>query len=181
MIMTQKRNKISFWYLFLILILLAWIGYKWYKQPSVISGTTAPEFQSVMPNGDSLSLSDLKGYWILIDFWGSWCGPCRQENKILVKLYETYQKAVFSDAKGFTILSVGIESSRERWLSAIAQDNLHWPHHVSSLNRFNDPVAKIYGIKEIPTSILISPKGNIMGVNPDYNQIIAHLSKSLKK
>lgn len=166
---------------FLVLILLVWLGFKWYKQPGVTAGIPAPEIVSTNPNGDSLKLSDLRGSWVLLDFWGSWCGPCRDANKKIVELYKKYANAEFKDAKGFTVFSVGIEKNKESWLRAIAQDGLSWPYHVSSLDRFNDPAAKAYGIREIPATILISPKGNIMGVNLDYKLIDAQLSKSLKK
>jgi thiol-disulfide isomerase/thioredoxin len=162
-------------------ILLAWLGIRWYKQPGVNAGIPAPEIVSPNPNGDSLKLSDLRGYWVLLDFWGSWCGPCRDSNKNIVELYQKYSNAQFKDAKGFTVFSVGIEKNKESWLRAIAQDGLSWPYHVSSLDRFNDPAAKAYGIREIPATILISPKGNIMGVNFDFKLIDAQLSKSLKK
>lgn len=166
---------------FLVLILLVWLGFKWYKQPGVTAGIPAPEIVSTNPNGDSLKLSDLRGSWVLLDFWGSWCGPCRDANKKIVELYKKYANAEFKDAKGFTVFSVGIEKNKESWLRAIAQDGLSWPYHVSYLDRFNDPAAKAYGIREIPATILISPKGNIMGVNLDYKLIDAQLSKSLKK
>jgi thiol-disulfide isomerase/thioredoxin len=165
----------------LLLIVLIWLAVKWYKQPGVNAGILAPDILSVNTNGDSLKLSDLKGNWVLLDFWGSWCGPCRESNKKIVELYREYSKAEFKDAKGFTVFSVGIESNRENWLRAIQQDGLIWSYHVSSMDKFNDPAAKAYGIREIPATILISPQGNIMGVNLDYKLINAQLSKSLKK
>jgi len=165
----------------LLLAVLIWLGIYWYKQPGVSAGNPAPEILSVNPEGDSLKLSDLKGYWVLVDFWGSWCGPCRESNKKIAEIYKLYSKAEFKDAKGFTVFSVGIENKRENWLRAIEQDGLVWPYHVSSLDKFNDPAAKAYGIREIPATFLISPKGNIIGVNMEYNHINAQLSKSLKK
>ncbi len=176
----SKKTFIEF-LVIILLLLLVWLGVKWYKTPGIQSGVKAPEFSSVMPNGDSIRLSELKGYWVLIDFWGSWCGPCREANKTLVSLYKQYHQAKFTNAKGFTILSIGIETKKERWLNAIRQDGLIWPHHGSTLNRFNEPAALLYGIREIPATILVNPNGNILGVNYDYDMINALLTKSLKK
>ena len=177
----MKRIKYIELLIIPLIFLLVWFGIKWYKTPGVASGVPAPNFRSVTPAGDSLGLNDLKENWVLIDFWGSWCGPCRSANKQLVELYNIYKNKEFSDAKGFTILSVGIETDKEKWINAIKNDGLEWPHHVSSLNRFNDPVALLYGIREIPATILVSPNGNILGINLGFNQINAQLSKSLKK
>jgi thiol-disulfide isomerase/thioredoxin len=164
-----------------VVFLLTYLGINWYKQPGVSAGTAAENFSIQLLNGDSLSLNDLRGKWVLIDFWGSWCGPCRQANKQLVELFNNYQNKKFIDADEFVILSIGIESNKDRWLNAIQKDGLNWPYHSSTLNRFNDPVARLYKIKEIPTTVLVNPKGNILAVNADYNQINALLSKSLKK
>ncbi len=175
--------KKKYWELLLIplIFVLLWLALRWYRQPGVSAGTQAPDFVGITPSGDSLRLSSLQGQWVLIDFWGSWCGPCRQANRQLVPLYRQFKDADFQDAQGFTVLSIGIETDRNKWLSAIAADGLEWPHHVSSLNRFNDPIALLYGIKEIPTSILVSPQGNITGIDLDFNQIRAQLSRNLKK
>jgi thiol-disulfide isomerase/thioredoxin len=177
----MKKSKYRELLLIPIVFVLVWLGLKWYRQPSVAAGIPAPDFTSALPNGDSMKLSDLRGNWVLIDFWGSWCGPCRVANKRLVQLYQQYKTASFAEAKGFTILSVGIETNKEAWLAAIKKDGLEWPYHVSSLRRLQDPAALLYGIREIPSTILVNPQGNIMGVNLDYNQINAQLSKSLKK
>ena len=75
-----------------LIFIIVWFGMKWYKTPGVKSGTEAPSFSSSMPDGKTLSLNDLKGYWVLIDFWGSWCGPCRAANKTLVQLYRQYKE-----------------------------------------------------------------------------------------
>jgi len=164
-----------------IVIALVWVGFRWYRQPGVTSGTPAPEFAGQLASGDSLRLSDLRGQWVLLDFWGSWCAPCRQSNPQLRRLYDRYHGAKFTKGEDFTILSVGIETSKEAWLAAIEKDGLIWPHHVSDLSRFNDHVAALYGIKEVPTTILVNPDGHILGINMDYDNVNAQLSRFLVK
>jgi peroxiredoxin len=122
-------------------------------------GAVAPDFSQADPSGKPLKLSDLRGQYVLIDFWASWCRPCREENPNLVKLYTTYK------AKGFTVLGVSLDKENQRaaWLKAIESDGLTWPQ-VSSLTRPN-PVAKDYGVNAIPQNFLLDPKGRILAVN----------------
>jgi len=123
-------------------------------------GKSAPDFTQNDPDGNPVSLSDFQGKYVLIDFWASWCGPCRQENPNLVKAYAAYKD------KGFEILGVSLDNNdgREDWLKAIEKDGLTWTQ-VSDLNSWNNEVARMYGVRAVPQSYLINPEGVIVAEN----------------
>ncbi len=127
---------------------------------SVEVGQPAPDFTMATPDGDSLSLSSLQGdyKYLLIDFWASWCGPCRAENPNVVAIYNDYHK------KGFDILGVSFDKNRESWLKAIENDNLTW-HHVSDLAYWDNAAGKLYGIRSIPSNVLLDSNGIIIAKN----------------
>lgn len=145
------------------------------RQPRFIAGSYAPDFQVTLLDGVPFSLSDLKGRYVLLQFWGSWCGPCRQENPHLVSLYNQFHE------KGFEVVSIGVETQEDRWRQAIKADGLIWPYHSADMQRFKGEVASLYNIHAIPTTFLINPEGMIMGVSLAPSEIQKMLSVKLGK
>lgn len=158
-----------------------WLGQYLYFKPKYVNGETAPDFEMTLINGTEMKFSDLKGNYVLLDFWGSWCGPCRQDNPNLVKLYEEFHGQRFDDADDFEIVSIGLEMKEERWKKAIAKDRLFWKYHHADFDRMNSPIGKKYGVREIPTKYLITPDGYIAGVNQSYEEIQKFLTSRLAK
>jgi peroxiredoxin len=109
------------------------------------------------PDGKNKSLHELKGKVVLLDFWASWCGPCRKENPNVVQAYHKFKD------KGFTVFSVSLDQDRQRWLDAIEKDGLVWNNHVSDLLGWGSAGAKLYGVRGIPATYLIGPDGRIIG------------------
>ena len=119
-------------------------------------GAQAPEIALADVDGKIRTLSSLKGKVVLVDFWASWCGPCRKENPNVVAIYGKYKD------KGFEVFSVSLDKDRAGWLQAIAKDNLLWPNHVSDLKYWKSEGAATYGVSSIPYTVLIDKKGKIV-------------------
>ncbi|RMA58932.1 TlpA disulfide reductase family protein [Ulvibacter antarcticus] len=123
-------------------------------------GGMAPEFSAPTPEGNMLSLKETLGKYTIIDFWASWCRPCRMENPNVVRVYEKYHD------KGLNIISVSLDkdTQKDRWIKAISDDNMDW-YHVSNLQFWQDPIAKMYGVRSIPATFLLDEEGKIIGKN----------------
>ena len=157
------------------------VGRYLYLQPRFDKGENIPDFTAVNIDGRSFSLSDLRGQYVLLDFWGSWCGPCRRQNPKLVALYDRFQGQSFPDAEGFEIVSVAIERSERSWKQAIEKDGLRWPFHVvdrgGEEGAFGGEIAARFGVRSIPTTYLLNPEGMIIAVNPSQKKVERLLSK----
>jgi peroxiredoxin len=134
-------------------------------------GAPAPNFTQNDVNGKAVSLSDYKGKYVLVEFWASWCSPCRAESPNLLKQY-----AAFKD-KGFEILGVSVDSDKAKWLDAIKKDGLTWPQ-ISDLKGWDNEARKVYGISGVPANFLVNPEGKIIGshlVGDALNKKLAEL------
>lgn len=134
----------------------------------------APEISLPNPDGKIMRLSDLKGKVVLVDFWASWCGPCRRENPNVVALYKKYS------SKGFTVFSVSLDSDVEAWKRAIKSDGLIWNTHVSDLKQWETPLTSLYGFNAIPYTVLIDKTGKIVATNLRGSELEAKLITLLK-
>ena len=141
----------------LILLLVGFLPLLTFAQPK--TGMRAINFTLLDQEGKMVALSDFKGKVVLLDFWASWCGPCRQENPNIVEAHNKYKNQKFINGKGLVILSVSLDKAEEPWKSAILKDNLNWKSHVWDKK---GEVTNKYGVRSIPHSFLIDGDGIIV-------------------
>jgi TPR repeat protein/peroxiredoxin len=141
--------------------------------PELVLGQLAPDFTLPNVDGQLIKLSSLRGNYVLIDFWASWCGPCREENPNIVRAYSQYKD------KGLKVLSVSLDNDKDRWRNAIAKDNLTW-HHVSDLQGWNSPVAKLYNVLAIPQNFLIDKDGRLIAIDLHGETLLKKLEATIK-
>jgi thiol-disulfide isomerase/thioredoxin len=128
------------------------------KETGLNIGQVAPDIALPGPDGNIQTLSSLRGKYVLLDFWASWCGPCRFENPNVVLMYQQYKD------KGFDILSVSLDRDQQAWIKAIETDGMEW-HHNSDLKMWNSSVIPLYELNAIPMTFLLDKEGKIIGKN----------------
>lgn len=136
-------------------------------------GKTAPEFSLPDTAGVSVSLSDFRGKYVLLDFWASWCPPCRRENPNVVKAFNEYKD------KNFTIIGISLDKDKSKWLKAIADDNLTWTH-LSDLKYWDSEIPALYGVRGIPANVLLDPDGVIIAKNITDEDLHQKLKEVIK-
>tara|TARA_B100000676_G_C17539948_1_gene561932 strand:+ start:51 stop:578 length:528 start_codon:yes stop_codon:yes gene_type:complete len=143
-------------------------------------GNISPELEYENTTGKLLKLSELRGKLVLIDFWASWCPPCRKENPNIVNAYKKYKNSKFKSGEGFEVYSVSLDKKKTKWINAIDKDNLSWKYHVSDLNGWNSDGANKYNIQSIPSNLLINSQGIIIAKNLKGIELHRFLDSQLK-
>lgn len=157
--------------LLLTAIAIVGITYHLPAQPPV--GSKAPEISLPTENGEITKLSSLRGKVVLLDFWASWCRPCRYTNRQVQPMYKKYKD------KGFEIFSVSVDASKPAWLSAVKQDNIQWPHVIDTKAANGNQLTNIWNIRYIPSTFLIDKDGTIVAMAPEKEELEKWLQKLL--
>lgn len=154
-----------------------------YTNTKIEVGQKAPELAYENPQGKVLKLSEInKKRVILLDFWASWCGPCRMANPALVEFYNKYSAKKYKGAKnGFSIVSVSLDKAKEPWVEAIAKDKLAWPYHMSDLGGWQSKAAAEYGVMFVPQAFLIDGNGTVIGKYNRAEDCVKDLEKLMQK
>jgi thiol-disulfide isomerase/thioredoxin len=143
----------------------------------------APSFTAVLSDSTDFDLAQLRGKYVLLDFWGSWCGPCIQDKPILRALYQKYNIAPFKNSTGFEIVSIAVEQSDVRWKAALKRHSPVWPYQildkVSNLRFFDGRLTRQFGVRRLPSAFLLDLQGKIIETNPSWERVDDFLASQL--
>lgn len=181
----NKKIRLNLRLLFAVLILMTistgLFAQKKAHLQGIDTGITAPGFVLPTADGDTFNLSDLRGKVVLINFWASWCAPCREKAPALLELHENYQNEEFDDGEtGFEIVCVSLDRNQAAWKNGIQKDQIDGLVNVGDMKGWKSEAARTYSIKRIPTMVLINGTGEIVALNPGTKDLNKKL-KSMKK
>lgn len=154
----------------LFILILGLLGFTYSSNFS--NGTEVPEIELLSPKGKKLKLSKLRGKMVLVDFWASWCGPCRAENPNVVEAHKKYRKSKFKNAKGFEVFSVSLDRKEDAWKGAIEKDGLDWKYHVWDKD---GKVSTEWNVRSIPSAFLIDGDGKIIASGSELRGLGLHI------